>query len=106
MNFFEDAKICYVYIAKGADGNFYTGVSKDPGYRIKQHNNERPGGARYTRGRIPNTLVYIEKYNSRSEALKREYEIKKFSHNDKENLIKNIAEQQDVLLSKFLTEYH
>ncbi|MGB4005036.1 MAG: hypothetical protein WBI32_03755 [Halanaerobiales bacterium] len=44
-------------------------------------------GARYTRGRIPVTLVYYEEYWSRSETMKREYALKKLSHREKADLI-------------------
>jgi putative endonuclease len=45
------------------------------------------GGAKYTRGRTPVTLVYTEDYFSRSEAQKREAEIKALSREEKERLI-------------------
>jgi len=53
-----------------------------------QHNGEKLGGARYTKGKGPVELVYIEKYSNRSEASKREWEIKHtLSHKQKEELI-------------------
>jgi putative endonuclease len=102
MNQPAGQKNCYVYLAKCADGNLYTGVSNNPGYRIKQHNSDRPGGARYTARRRPVRLVYIEPFESRDAALRREHEIKKFWSHDKEKLIESMTIEQESLLSKFV----
>jgi len=48
-----------------------------------------PGGAKYTRGRIPLKVVYQEEVSSRSEALKRELNLKKMSRKNKLTLIRN-----------------
>lgn len=80
-----------------ADGSLYTGITNDLERRLEQHNGERWGGARYTRGRGPVELVYIEKYATRSEASKREYEIKHaMSHADKLKLAES-ASKEDIL---------
>ncbi|MEM2111983.1 MAG: GIY-YIG nuclease family protein [Candidatus Bathyarchaeia archaeon] len=75
----------YVYILLCEDGSYYTGYARDIGYRFKQH--EKGRGARYTRSRKPEEIVYIEEYNSRSEAMKREREIKSLTHEQKQRLI-------------------
>jgi|SRR3989344_2440572 len=85
---------CYVYIVKCADGNFYTGVTNNLHRRLRQHNGLAWGGAKYTRTRRPVTLVYIEKYQSRSEACKREFAIKEMSHRGKEELIDKETKEQ------------
>ena len=59
-----------------------------------QHNGLVWGTAKYTRGRRPVFFVHIERFNSRSEAAKREFEIKKFSANQKRELIKNTTKDQ------------
>lgn len=102
MDQLSNQKNCYVYLAKCADGSLYTGVSNNPGYRIKQHNSDRPGGARYTAGRGPITLVYIEQFESRGAALRREHEIKKFWTHRKQELIESMTVDQASLLSKFI----
>ncbi len=66
----------YVYIVKCADETLYTGIAKELGRRIDEHNGSDKG-AKYTRVRRPVTLVYSEEYTDRSSASKREYEIKK-----------------------------
>jgi len=74
----------YVYMLLCTDGSFYTGYAKNVGRRVKQHTKGR--GARYTRIHRPEKLVYLEKFNSRGEAMKREQEIKSLSHDKKERL--------------------
>ena len=73
----------HVYIVRCRDGTLYTGIARDLDKRIAEHNSEA-GGARYTRPRRPVKLVYSEQAPSRSEALKREYEIKRLPRAKKE----------------------
>ena len=73
----------YVYILKCADGTLYTGKTVDIEKRLKAHNGIIKGGARYTSGRRPVILVYYEKFATVTEALKREYEVKKLSKIEK-----------------------
>lgn len=75
----------YVYILKCSDGTFYTGWTTDLEARVNTHNSGR--GARYTRGRLPVSLVYYEELPDRSAALKREAAIKKLSRDKKAELI-------------------
>ncbi len=65
-----------VYILECADRTLYTGITNDLDHRINEHENGT--GAKYTRGRAPFTLLYAETHASRSQALKREAEIKSF----------------------------
>lgn len=76
-----------IYIVECSDNTFYTGITKDVKRRITEHNNQN--GAKYTKGRTPVELVYRESAESKSKALKREYEIKSFSRERKEKLIEN-----------------
>lgn len=76
-----------VYILRCADGTLYTGITRDLARRIQEHNQGR--GAKYTRGRSPVELVFTTPCNSRSEALSREYAIKKLSLKQKINLIQS-----------------
>ena len=74
-----------VYILRCGDGTLYTGATDDFPHRLEQH---RAGkGAKYTRGRAPLEPVYREDCASRSEALKREYEIKQLTRAQKLALI-------------------
>ena len=80
------SKPWYVYILKCCDGSLYTGISKDVGKRVSQHNSGK--GAKYTRSRHPVKLVYTEKRRNHKAAMKRELEIKKLPRNKKLKLIK------------------
>ncbi len=66
----------FVYMVRCADESLYTGVATDVARRVEEHNHS-PRGARYTRARRPVTLVYSEACESRSQALQREYAIKR-----------------------------
>ena len=70
-----------VYILKCADGSLYTGITNDLKSRITAHENGT--GAKYTKGRAPFTLMYQEKYENRSEASKREIQIKHLNKTEK-----------------------
>ncbi|MFP8953417.1 GIY-YIG nuclease family protein [Natrialbaceae archaeon A-arb3/5] len=74
-----------VYVLECADGSLYTGYTTDLERRIGEHN--AGDGAKYTRGRTPVELRYHERYESRSAAMSREYEIKQLRRREKERLI-------------------
>lgn len=76
----------FCYMLRCADHSLYTGYTNDLKKREKVHNSGK--GAKYTRSRRPCTLVYAEKFETKSEAMKREYEIKhRLSAREKEALI-------------------
>jgi putative endonuclease len=75
----------YVYILLCKDGSYYTGQAKNVEHRVEQH--KKGQGARYTRMHKPAKIVYVEEFNSRSDAMKREREIKSFSHSKKQRLV-------------------
>ena len=77
-----------VYILKCADGSLYTGITTNIDRRLREHGTKK--GAHYTRSRTPLTLVYQESYANRSEASKREYEIKALPRAEKFQLIANL----------------
>jgi putative endonuclease len=79
----------HVYIVHCADGSLYTGITTDVERRIDEHNHDDRLAARYTRGRRPVKLIYSEEYASRSEASKRESEIKQMEREEKEALVEN-----------------
>lgn len=79
----------YTYIVQCADGTFYTGWTTNLETRVTAHNNG--SGARYTRSRLPVTLVYYELQPDESQARKREYAIKQLNRTDKEKLVAGFA---------------
>jgi predicted GIY-YIG superfamily endonuclease len=77
----------YVYIVVCRDGSLYTGYTLNIKNRIYQHNFTK-SGAKSIRGKLPVELAYSEMYTTKSEALKREKEIKSWSRKKKLELIK------------------
>ena len=75
----------YTYILKCADGTLYCGWTNDLEKRLKVHNDGK--GAKYTRSRLPVTLVYYEEFETAKEAQKREYQMKNLSRKEKLKLI-------------------
>ena len=76
----------YVYMVRCADDSLYTGIAKDVERRIEEHNGGKLG-ARYTRARRPVRLVYQESCEGRSQASRRELEIKRLRREEKERLL-------------------
>lgn len=75
----------YVYLLRCADNSLYTGYTTDVERRLRQHNDGR--GAKYTRSRRPVELVLQESYETQTEAMQREYEIKQLPKAGKEALL-------------------
>ena len=76
-----------VYLIQTETGKFYTGITTDINRRLNEHKNKK--GAKYFRLEKPQKIVFIEACKNRSEATKRELQIKKFSKNEKLQLINN-----------------
>lgn len=77
----------FTYILKCSDSSLYTWITTDLDRRLKEHNWEILWGAKYTFSRRPVEIVYFENFENRSEATKREMEIKKMKRNNKLKLI-------------------
>jgi putative endonuclease len=75
----------YTYILKCRDGTFYTGWTNNLEKRIKDHN--EGNGAKYTKARRPVELVYYETFETKEEAMRREYAIKQMTRKEKEVLV-------------------
>jgi len=71
----------FVYILECSDGTLYTGLTADLNRRVREHNARQ--GAKYTRSRAPVSLVYKEMVRSKSDALRREIQIKKLRRSSK-----------------------
>ena len=81
------SEVWQVYLVRCIDDSIYAGITTDLNRRLKQHNGELPGGARYTRGRQPITLMWSEICGSRSDALRREAALRRLSRRQKWALI-------------------
>lgn len=75
----------YLYVVDCSDSSLYTGVTNDLKKRIAKHNSGK--GAKYTASRRPVKLVYAESHQTKSDALKRERQIKKLTRQEKLTLI-------------------
>lgn len=75
----------FVYILQSADGRYYTGYTTDLERRFKEHQSGL--GGKFTRSFGAKTILYHEMYNNKTEALKREAQIKGWSRAKKESLI-------------------
>lgn len=82
-----------VYILQCADGTLYTGITDDLSRRIAAHGT--PKGAKYTRGRGPFQLRYVEPCPDHSMALKRELQIKGLTKEKKRLLCMQYARQTE-----------
>jgi putative endonuclease len=76
----------YVYILECADTTLYVGSTNDVEKRVTTHNTSKTA-AKYTRARRPVILRYVESFETKSEALKREIVLKKLSRKEKLDLI-------------------
>ncbi len=76
----------YAYILECGDGTYYTGYTTDPEKRVKTHNAGK--GGKYTRARLPVKLVHLEEFETKNEAMSREWAIKQLTRAEKKKLIK------------------
>jgi putative endonuclease len=75
----------YCYLLLCNDNTLYCGYTNDLAKRIETHNKGK--GAKYTKKRLPVKLVYSEVFDTKSEAMKREYQIKQLSRAEKIKII-------------------
>jgi putative endonuclease len=80
------AKTWFVYMLRTSDGQLYTGITTDIQRRWQEHSSGKRG-ARYFRGRTPESLCFLEAHGDRSNASKREAQIKKLTKIAKEALV-------------------
>lgn len=80
-----------VYILKCKDNTLYTGYTTDLEHRLTMHRDGK--GAKYTRGRGPFQVMLVEMYDTKNEALKREYAIKQLTRTEKFQLICNYLKE-------------
>ena len=74
------------YILLCSDGTLYTGWTNDIENRVKTHNAGK--GAKYTKTRRPVKLLHVEYFDTKEEAMSREYAIKQLSRAEKIHLVK------------------
>jgi putative endonuclease len=77
-----------VYILRTSGNTLYIGQTNNLEKRMKEHR-EHKRGAKYMRSFDSFELVYTEEFETRSEAMKREYVLKQMTKSEKERLINN-----------------
>ncbi|PIZ63964.1 hypothetical protein COY15_06060 [Candidatus Roizmanbacteria bacterium CG_4_10_14_0_2_um_filter_39_12] len=77
----------YFYILRCRDNSLYCGQTRDIDRRIKEHNEDPKKSARYAWSRQPVQLVYSEEYETLSDVLKREHEVKSWTKKKKEEMV-------------------
>lgn len=82
----------YTYILECKDGSYYTGWTNNLEKRIKDHNDGK--GAKYTKPRRPVVLAYYETFETKEEAMRREYAIKHMTRAEKDKLITKKVESK------------
>ena len=83
----EEIKMHYTYILKCKDGTYYTGYTNHLEKRVQAHNDGK--GAKYTKGRRPVEVVYFEIHEDKHIAMRREWEIKQMTREEKSALIRS-----------------
>lgn len=83
----------YVYMLRCKDGSLYTGWTNDVAHRLAMHQCGR--GAKYTRGRGPLELAYVEELPDKESAMKRECAVKALPRADKLALCAAWAEERE-----------
>ncbi|MEY4591099.1 MAG: hypothetical protein RL497_3175 [Pseudomonadota bacterium] len=76
----------YLYMVRSKDGSLYTGITQDVPKRFAQHQAQGAQCAKYLKGRAPLELVYQEQVGDKSQALRREYAVKKLPKTAKEQM--------------------
>ena len=87
------------YLLSCADGTLYCGITNDLAKRLAAHNAGE--GAKYTRGRTPVRLVYVEPCAGKSAALKREMHIKSLPRSKKQAMAASVAHKCHDRLRRF-----
>lgn len=89
-----NSKNYYTYLLECADKTLYCGYTDDVEKRVRTHNSGK--GAKYTKSRLPVRCVYFEEHTSKSDATRREYEIKKLTRMEKLELIKDFEFEERI----------
>ena len=80
-----EQKSHYMYVLECADGSLYTGYAVDVQARLAAHNAGK--GAKYTRARLPVSLLAYAEFASKHDAMHAEYIFKQLSRNEKDVLL-------------------
>ena len=84
-----EQKSHYMYVLECADGSLYTGYAVDVQARLAAHNAGK--GAKYTRARLPVSLLAYAEFASKHDAMHAEYIFKQLSRNEKDVLLSSAS---------------
>lgn len=85
----------FVYILLCRDNSLYTGITNNLDKRMAAH--WRGAASAYTTSHKPIRLVYTEGLPTKSEALKRELQIKKLPRNEKVKLLNHPLHEHSIV---------
>lgn len=93
----------FVYILRTSSNTLYIGQTNNLEKRIKEHKSKSSKTAKYIRYFKSFELVYSEKHSTRTEAMQREWQLKKWSRKKKELLIQgtivlSVVEGKEALI--------
>ena len=83
----------FCYVLRCADGSLYTGWTKDLEQRLQTHNAGK--GGKYTRSRLPVEPVYREEFETKEEAMSREWHLKRLTRQEKLRLIAGAGRNEE-----------
>lgn len=78
----------YTYMMRTTKDTLYTGQTNNLNRRVKEHESKSKRASKYIRSFLGSKLVYFETFLTRKEATKREAELKRLTHTEKEKIIK------------------
>ncbi len=84
----------FLYIIQCGDQSLYTGITTDLKRRFREH--QWGKASHYTQAKRAVKMVYTEKHQDRSSALKRESEIKSWPRQKKQDLIQSLNEDISI----------
>ena len=94
-------EIYYIYLLRCRGGILYTGITKDPARRFKEHSERAPQGAKFTRAHPVEKVELLWQTEGRSAASRLEYRIKQLKKAQKELLIREPHRLSELLGAEF-----
>ncbi|GIN93491.1 UPF0213 protein [Siminovitchia terrae] len=81
----------FFYVLECKDGSYYGGYTINPSRRLCEHNSGK--ASKYTRTRTPVSMIYVEEFEEKGEALKAEYAFKQLTRSKKEKFLCEAGER-------------
>ncbi|MDO8469405.1 MAG: GIY-YIG nuclease family protein [bacterium] len=89
----------YVYLIQCEDGTIYTGTTNNLERRFGEHKDRK--GGHYTQSHNVEKVLYTEQFPTRSEAMRREVQIKGWRREKKLHLIKFAKPTTSEIIEQF-----